>query len=96
MRVDITFVSDTVGVALQPLDLSSNGFKVIETGDFQSLDSLLEGTIPSSGFSLFFRSDVERIPEPSTITMLGLALAGLAAVRRRRVSRVRELLGVRF
>ena len=87
MRVDVTFVSDTEGVTLQPLVPPSNGFNVIETGAFQSLDSLIEGTIPSSGFSLSFLSDVERIPEPSTITMLGLALAGLAAVRRR--SRVR-------
>lgn len=88
MSVDVTFVSDTEGVTLEPLVPPFNGFNVIETGAFQSLESVLAGTIPSSGFSLSVRSDVERIPEPSTITMLGLALAGLAAVRRRRVSRV--------
>lgn len=86
MSVDLVFRSDTEGVALTPLVTTVNGFNVIETGAFQNLDPLIEGTVPSSGFSLSFRSNVERVPEPITISLVGLGLAGLGFSRRKKVS----------
>lgn len=74
ISVDLTFISDTEGVPMVPLP---GAISVIETGNLQSLDALIAGTIPASGFSVSFRSDVEDIPEPNTFALLGLSLVGL-------------------
>jgi hypothetical protein len=76
--VNLTFFSDNEA-ATSPLQ-SVNGLFIVETGDWQTVDT------GWSELSVRFRSDVAGAPEPATLALLGLSLAGLGFSRRKRAS----------
>ena len=75
VSVDLHFRSDSTDeIAPPPL---AGGINIFETGAYQTVDSGL------ADLSVKFRSDV---PEPFTLGLFGLGLAGLGFVRRRRAA----------
>jgi len=98
--IDLTFLSDTDGT-LSPSGLITqamidaaptflaNGWVVPETGLLQGLTgqfrNLATGDLVSlpSNLTVFAQSDV--VPEPSTLILLGMGLAGFAVVGRKRM-----------
>ena len=79
----IIFTSNTEGTILAPLQ----GPSLPETGNFQSLLPGIvflnaNGNIIATD-TIVVRSDVERVPEPGTISLIGIAVAGLAWSKRR-------------
>jgi len=98
--IDLTFLSDTNGT-LSPVGLITqamidaaptflaNGWAVQETGDLQGwtgqFRNLATGDLVSlpSNLTVFGQSDA--VPEPSTIVLLGMGLAGFAAFGRKRM-----------
>ncbi len=49
-------------------------------------DGLSESSVSGSELALFLTDDMQDVPEPGTITIAGIGLVGLAAIRRRRAA----------
>jgi hypothetical protein len=79
--VDVKFGSDPATVAIP--DGATHEPDFVENGDFQTLFSIAG---PVSGQSVQFQvaSDVDPVPAPATLFLVGAGLAGLGAVAWRR------------
>jgi len=82
--IDIAFISDSVTQGINLFNLFATGLPLLgsirETGDWQDVSSFF--TAPAS--SVFVQSDIEAVPEPASLTLLGSALLGLGWAARRR------------
>jgi hypothetical protein len=78
---NINFVSDTEGQPLSLIDATS----IFETGDWQTVatfNSLNAAGAPLDSYTVQFRSDVETVPEPITLSLFAAGLFGAMATRR--------------
>jgi hypothetical protein len=81
--INFNFASDTDGgPPLALIDANS----IFETGDWQTVatfNSLNAAGAPLDSYTVQFRSDVENVPEPLTLSLFGAGLFGAMAIRRR-------------
>jgi len=76
---NVNFQSDFNG----PLTALPNGGTTIETGQFQP--GVLAGIVSNGDFyNVQIASDIDRVPEPATLSLFGLGLVGTAFLRRRK------------
>jgi len=79
--VDVVFGSDPVIPPL-PGIVNPASITAIEDGAFQELGRITSGVGPELSDRIFVRSDVEVVPEPATLFLLGSTMAGLGLTAR--------------
>ena len=85
-RIAYAFISDGATIAQQlAFDLAAAGLPVLgslrENGQWQDITSFF---VPAASGLFYVQSEVEAVPEPASLALLGSALIGFAATRRRR------------
>jgi PEP-CTERM motif len=66
------------------LGLNPSVPRIPETGELQDVSAFLPTALTAFGFSVSIQSGVEQVPEPASIALVGLGIAGLGALLRRR------------
>jgi hypothetical protein len=81
--LQIPFFSDVEGQTLTPLDTLNF---LTETGDWQTVAEFdaITALGTTDHYIFQFRSDIDAVPEPLTLSLFGAGLAGAVAVRRRK------------
>ena len=76
------FISDSEGGP--GLGLGPSVPRIPETGELQDVTQFLPAELRDFGFSVSVQSDVEPVPEPASIVLLGSGIAGVGTLLRRR------------
>lgn len=79
------YISMTLGAELASFDETFSHFSFANTAGFE-FGELPPGTTWTSGSGFFLQGEPNGVPEPTTLALIGLGLAGIGAARRKKLA----------